>query len=277
MSEQAQREAIAAASKLLSERGWVANHDGNITVRLDDGRILATPTAVSKRLIGADDVLLLGADGKLAGEQRKPGRPFSELHLHLRLYKDRSDARAVVHAHPPTATAFAVAGLGLAPSIAEAVVSIGPGAPLVPYARPGSPESEDGLSRAMVDADVALMASHGVIAVGVDVEQAYLRVELVEHLAKIELAARQIGRVNALPREEVAYLLERRTAAGLGPAARGQKPTAPTPSPMPTASEPATPIVIAGGRTADTRPAPSLADLVEQIVREELARATRRG
>ncbi len=219
--EQRLREAIASASRLLWKRGWAANHDGNVTVRLDDGRILATPTAVSKRLIGADDVLLLSADGNLLDGQRTAGKPFSELHLHLRCYRERADAKAVVHAHPPTATGFAVAGLALTtPILAEAIVSLGPGAPLVGYALPGSPALEEGLAAALVDADAALLANHGVIAVGVDVEQAYLRVELVEHLATIELAARQLGRVNRLPEADVATLLQKRAAAGLGPLAR---------------------------------------------------------
>lgn len=277
MNEQSAREEIARCSRLLWERGWVANHDGNVTVRLDDGRILATPTAVSKRVIGPDHVIVLGADGKLLEPQRIPAKPFGELHLHLRCYKERPDVKCVVHAHPPTATGFAVAGLALTtPVIAEAVVSLGPGAPLVPYARPGSPAAEDGLASVLVDADAALLANHGVLAVGADVEQAYLRLELVEHLAKIQLAARTIGRVNALPEGEYAALLEKRTAAGFGPVARGAKSAssaAPAPSPAP-AEPPATP-----ARPVEA-PAPRGASaldpgVIERIVREELARLVR--
>lgn len=285
MSEQSLREAVSACSKLLWEKGWVANHDGNVTARLDDGRLLATPTAVSKRLIDPDDVLLLSPDGKLLDGQRRPGKPFSEISLHLRCYRERADAKAVVHAHPPTAAGFAVAGLALTtPIVAEAVVSLGPGAPLVPYSRPGAKEGEDALARALVDADAALLGNHGVIAVGVDVEQAFLRVELVEHLAKIELAARQIGRVNALPAADVAALLEKRTAAGLGPIARGATPGATTPSPAPNPFPPPEPVkvVVSGppqcgdGPGRAPRPAANLAELVERIVREELTRTSRR-
>ena len=275
MTEQEAREELSRCSMLLWERGWVANHDGNVTVRLDDGRILATPTAVSKRLISADHVIVLSADGKLLDGQRIAGKPFSELHLHLRCYKERADVRCVVHAHPPTATGFAIAGLALTtPIIAEAVVSLGPGAPLVPYGRPGSPLSEDGLASALVDADAALLANHGVLTVGTDVEQAYLRMELVEHLAKITLAARTIGRVNALPDAEVAALLEKRTAAGLGPVARGAKPAAQTaPAAAPETKEsvsiaPFTPA--ASSTTLD-------AAAIEHIVREELARIVGRA
>lgn len=277
MIEQEAREAIARCSLLLWERGWVANHDGNVTVRLDDGRILATPTAVSKRLITADHVLALSAEGTLLEGQRLAGKPFSELHLHLRCYRERPDARAVVHAHPPAATGFAVAGLPLsAPILAEAVVSLGPGAPLVPYARPGSPASEDGLASALVEADAALLANHGVLAVGTDVEQAYLRVELVEHLAKIQLAARTIGRVNALPDAEYAALLEKRAAAGLGPAARGAKPAeAPPPATRARATPPEA-LIAPGAPSTAAQPHLDPA-LVERIVREELARLFRAG
>ena len=278
-TEQTAREQIASASRLLWERGWVANHDGNITVRLDDGRILATPTAVSKRVITADHVIALGPDGKLLDGQRIPAKPFGELHLHLRCYKERSDVRAVVHAHPPTATGFAVAGLPLTtPVIAEAVVSLGPGAPLVPYARPGTPASEDGLAAVLVDADAALLANHGVLAVGTDVEQAYLRVELVEHLAKIQLAARTIGRVNALPAGEYEALLEKRTAAGLGPVARGaKKQDAPAPAPVALPATREAP-ECGDGPGSIPRPPASVLDpaMVERIVREELARLARR-
>ena len=275
MTEQEAREELSRCSMLLWERGWVANHDGNVTVRLDDGRILATPTAVSKRLISADHVIVLSPEGKLLDGQRIAGKPFSELHLHLRCYKERPDVRCVVHAHPPTATGFAVAGLALTtPIIAEAVVSLGPGAPLVPYARPASPASEEGLASALVDADAALLANHGVLTVGVDVEQAYLRMELVEHLAKVTLAARTIGRVNALPDAEISALLEKRTAAGLGPVARGARPAAATtPAASPTTKE-----SVSVAPFTPPASSPSLdAVAIERIVREELARIVGRA
>lgn len=268
MNEQEARDEISRCSLLLWERGWVANHDGNVTVRLDDGRVLATPTAVSKRRISADHVIVLSPEGKLLDGQRLPGKPFSELHLHLRCYKERPDVRCVVHAHPPAATGFAVAGLALTtPVIAEAVVSLGPGAPLVPYARPGSPASEDGLASELVEADAVLLANHGVLTVGIDVEQAYLRMELVEHLAKIQIAARDIGRVNALPDAEVAALLEKRTAAGLGPIARGAKPATAAPVPAERA-----PVESAPAAASSLDPA-----TLERIVREELARLAGRA
>lgn len=259
MSEQSAREAIAAASTALWERGWVANHDGNVTVRLEDGRLLATPTAVSKRLIRPDDVIVLSPEGKLLEGQRLGGKPFSELHLHLRAFAERPDVKVVLHAHPPTATGFAVAGLALTtPVIAEAVVSLGAGAPLVPYAKPGSREAEDGLAEALRVADAALLANHGVLTVGADVEQAFLRMELVEHLAKIQLVARQIGRVNTLPAGETEALLEKNASLFPKPG-RGGSASASTPEPRPLAASGSFPTVLD----------PSA---IERAVRDELER-----
>lgn len=267
MIEQTLREQISAVSRLLWERGWVANHDGNVTARLEDGRILATPTAVSKRSISPDHVLVLSPEGKLLENQRLPGKPFSEINLHLVCYRERADVKAVIHAHPPTASGFSVAGVGvIAPILAEAIVSLGPGAPIIPYQRPGSPEQESALAKALVEADAALLANHGPITVGTDLEQAFLRMELVEHLAKIQLVARQLGRVNALPHEDVAFLHERRAAAGLGPAARGI--TVPPPEAPPAERAPEPPPVSPASPAAAVAPI----DAIERAVREELAR-----
>lgn len=215
VSEALLKEEVARIARALHAAGWVANHDGNITVRLPDGRLLATPTAVSKRLIGTDRVLTLDAGGKhLEG----PGKPFSELNLHLAAYRARPDITCVLHAHPPTATGFAVAGRPLqAAIIAEAVVSIGANVPLVPYARPGTRESAAAVAAELTQAHVVLLENHGVLAVGSDLEQAFCRAELAEHLAKITLAAEAAGQPRTIPAEDVAALLEKRRKAGLEP------------------------------------------------------------
>src|SRR5579883_2506147 len=127
-----QREEIAQISQELHQRGWVANHDGNITVRLSGGNLLATPTAVSKRKIREDSLLLLDATGQLISGR---GKPFSELGLHLAVYRTRPDVQAVIHAHPPAATGFAVAQIELGePFLPEAVVSLGPKVTTAPFA-----------------------------------------------------------------------------------------------------------------------------------------------
>ena len=211
------RKQVIDIARLLHERAWVANHDGNITVRLGQNRYLATPTATSKRVVS--ERLLIEVDG--AGKRLSgTARPFGELSLHRAIYERRPDVRAVVHAHPPHATAIACsAGNPIErPFIAEAVVSIGPRIPKLPFAMPGS-EAASALALVVEEVDAALLGNHGVIAWGADVEQAYLRLELVEHLARVALLARSAGGVEYLPAAAIPPLLEARARAGLGLAA----------------------------------------------------------
>jgi L-fuculose-phosphate aldolase len=210
MSEQSLKAAIADYSQRLHARGWVANHDGNITVRLGGGRYLATPTATSKAAVGAEDVIVVDEGGaKVSGR----GKPFSEIGLHLTVYRNRPDVNAVVHAHPPTATGFAVAGVELSqPILAEAVVSLGVGVPTVPFAPPG-PAACNQLAPFVSGHDAVLLAGNGALAWGADVEQAYLRMELIEHLARIALVAHQLGGVRPIPATAIPALLEARRKA----------------------------------------------------------------
>jgi L-fuculose-phosphate aldolase len=204
-------------SRLLARRGWVANHDGNITARLAPDRYLATPTATSKRLV--DDAMLIEVDGQ--GTRRSgTARPFGELDLHLGIYPCRDDVNAVVHAHPPHATAIACSPHNPIerPFIAEAVISIGALVPRLPFAMPG-PDARRALMSVAEHVDAALLGNHGVIAWGADIEQAYLRLELIEHLARIAILAQPVGGVSPLPDSAVADLLQKRARAGLGKAA----------------------------------------------------------
>lgn len=217
MYESRTRRAVAEASRVLHERGWVANHDGNVSARIGPDRIVCTPTAVSKRLIVEDLLLVVDADGRLVAGR---GRPFSELGLHLAVYRARRDVHAVVHAHPPHATALACAGRGLdAMPIGEAVVSLGERIPLVPYATPGA-DAVRAIEPFLAENDALLLASHGTLAYGPDVETALLRTELVEHLSHILLLALPVGGACALPPDSVAKLLQARAKAGIGPPRR---------------------------------------------------------
>jgi L-fuculose-phosphate aldolase len=270
---------LAQYSRQLHERGWVANHDGNLTVK-DGARWLATPTATSKRLVDERNILELDPAGKVVGA----GKVFGELGLHLAVYQRRPDVGAVIHAHPPAATGIASTRGGpddhaiARPFIAEALVSLGPIIPRTPYAAPGE-AAVAALAPWCERVDAVLLGNHGVIAWGADLEQAFLRLELVEHLAKIAAAAQAFGGVEPLPESALAPLLAARAKAGLGRAADravafaeelrggsggGVRPVvacAPAPhSPVPT-------IPIGGER----RPAPSL----ETVVREEIVRALR--
>ena len=201
------------------DRGWVANHDGNLSCRLPGRRYLATPTSFSKGEVRPEDLLVLDRHGrKLQGRWR----PFSEISMHLAAYAAREDVTAVLHAHPPTATGFSVAGVAIETTIlAEAVISLGPRIPTIPFAMPGSESQLETLTACLPHYDAIVLGRHGVITVGEDIEQAYLRMELVEHLARIKQVALQVGRPATLTAHEVETLVRKRTRGGLGPLARG--------------------------------------------------------
>lgn len=218
------RQQLATFSRRVWERGWVANHDGNLSVRLTRGRLMCTPTALSKGELGAEMMLVVDQGGKvLSGKLR----PFSELNLHMAYFQARPDVGAVLHAHPPTATGFGVAGRELdQPFLPEAVVSIGPTVPTVPAAMPGS-DALQATAPYLDEFDALLLAGNGVITCGVDLEMAYLRMELVEHLCRIALVAHQLGGPRPIPEHKLGPLLEARRRAGLGPEARGGSTTMP--------------------------------------------------
>ncbi len=198
------RKEIVAYSRRLHANGWVANHDGNLTARLSDEHLLCTPTAVSKGDVEPSWLIVVDGSNQVVEGTR---RAFSELQLHRAAYGARTDISVVLHAHPPVSCGFAVAGVPLPhPMLAEAVVSLGPEIPMVPYFRPGDPALTDAIGEALQRADVIILERHGVLAVGGGFEQAYLRMELVEHQAKIAHYASTVGDVRLLPAEEVAAL-----------------------------------------------------------------------
>jgi len=194
------------------QQGWVAANDGNFSCRLSDEEFLVTPTGVSKGFMDTGMLIVVDAEG-----QKKYGtlKPSSEIKMHLEVYRRRQDIHAIVHAHPATATGFAVAGIPLSECILpEVVVTIG-GAPIVPYGTP----STDELAKAFIpflDKGAAfLLANHGALTLGVDLLNAYHRMESLEHFAKILLVARQLGKVNFLNEQQVYELNELRQRFGV--------------------------------------------------------------
>lgn len=206
-------------SHRLHARGWVANHGGNISACLADDRYLVTPSALSKAVVCRESLALVDDGG-----ERISGRstPFGELDLHLTIYRERPDVRAIVQAHPTTATGLAIAGVVIRPCmLAEAVLNLGDSIPLVSCAsRAKTADLCANLQQYAQSADVLVLEHHGILALGPDLDTAYLRLELIEHLAKIQLVAMQAGGVRELPAAEVVKLLETRTQAGLGSQAR---------------------------------------------------------
>ena len=199
---------VAHFAQLLHSQGFVANHDGNVSVRLpDQKRFLATPTALSKRLVQSHDLLTVDIEGKLLSGRR---RIFSEWHLHAACYKARPDIRAVIHAHPVVATAFGVARRSFGSfAMPEPVVSLGKEVPLIAYAPPKSSQQDAEIqhSFAVIGVAAVLICANGVLTVGQDLEQAYLRMELVEHYAKILMNAHLLSGPVALPETDIERLL----------------------------------------------------------------------
>jgi L-fuculose-phosphate aldolase len=209
------RHQVAETSLLLHRAGWCANHDGNVSAR-DGNRFIATPTATSKRLVTEKDLIEVDGKGQVLGA----GKVFGEIGLHLVVYERRPDIGAVVHAHPPHATAIASSrGNPIErPFIAEALVSLGPKIPKLAYAQPGEP-ARAALAPWCELVDAVILGNHGVIAWGKDCETALLRLELVEHLARIAIAAGPLGGVDPLPESAIQPLLAARAKAGIGRAA----------------------------------------------------------
>ena len=216
-----QRRALLDIAHSLHSAGWVANHDGNVSVRLQAGRFLISPTALSKRILDETDPIVVDRSGRVLRGGR---RPFSEFKMHIAVYDARPDAKAVVHAHPPCATALAIMAVEVEPKMmAEPVVSLGSRVPMVPYGFPNSADQIAALRDLATVHDAVTIEQHGALAWGDDLEQAFLRLELVEHLARIQLKALQLGRVRTLPDSDVARLLDKRAAAGLGVQGRARR------------------------------------------------------
>lgn len=205
--------AIVEICQKLDRKGWVANHDGNVTLRFE-GNLLATPTAVGKADIVAEMILDLDMEGK---KLQGIGKPFSEVKLHLAAYRCRDDVNAVVHAHPPFSMARGLVGGDFEINVPEAVVSIGDAIPVVPYAFPGAPENDRIIADALAKGDLLMMPGNGVLAVGRDIKEAFLRMELLEHLLKIDYYTKSMGTPMTLPAADKQKLLEKRASIGLGP------------------------------------------------------------
>jgi len=204
-SDRQSRLAIVEYGKLLHASGFVAATDGNLSVRLGEDRILVTPTCISKGRMKPADLVIVDMDGKRTSGKR---RVSSELAMHLLIYRLRPEVRGIVHAHPPTATGFAASGLGLSsPLVCEVVVGLG-SIPLARYGTPGTPELTDALDPLIPGHDAILMANHGVVTYGTSLESAFMRMETVEHFAKIALVCHMLGKAQPLGEKEVAKLHE---------------------------------------------------------------------
>ncbi len=206
-TEDEHRRDICLVGRWIYQREYVAATDGNISVRLDDRRVLATPTLISKGMMEPGDLVVVDTQGKKVAGKRNAS---SEIAMHLLIYRRRPDVYAVVHAHPIVATGYAAAGLALNQAlISEVVLALGC-IPLAQYGTPGTPELSEALSPLVGTYDAVLMANHGVVTYGADLLMAYMRMETVEHFARVSLVTHLLGRQVLLSREEVEKLSEAR-------------------------------------------------------------------
>lgn len=199
---------LLEAGRRLYERGFVASNDGNMSVLVSAGTLWTTPTGVSKGFMTEDMLVKTDLAGTVLEGTRKPS---SELKMHLRVYQENPDLRAAVHAHPPAATSFAIAGLPLdRPILPEAIVQLGT-IPVAPYAEPGTQAVPDSIAPFCRDFGGVLLANHGALTWGYDLTQAYYRMETLEYYAQVTInSVFLLGRANALTGEQVERLTEQR-------------------------------------------------------------------
>lgn len=210
MDEQTARREIVRVGHLMYERSYVVSSDGNVSVRLDDGRIVATPTMTCKGRMTEDSLAITDMQGKPLNDRRAS----SELAMHLLIYREREEVRAVCHAHPPHGSAFAAAGLAIdQPILSEVILTLGC-VPLAEYGTPSTHELTEAMLPLVKHHNALLMANHGAVAYGADVWQAFDRLETLEHTAKIAILARALGGSKNLPPDAIEKLINIREAAG---------------------------------------------------------------
>jgi L-fuculose-phosphate aldolase len=210
--EEQLRADIVEAGRRMYARGYVASNDSNISARLDDTRLITTPKSVSKGFMTPDMMVIVDYDGRKLGGDRDPS---SELPMHLEIYRNRPDVNAVVHAHPPLATGFAVAGIPLTRAVlAEVITTLG-SIPIAEYGTPSTAELPEAVRKYIKAHDGMLLANHGAVTCGPSVMAAYYKMETIEHFARISLVARLLGREHLISREEVERLQGLRSTYGI--------------------------------------------------------------
>ena len=211
-AEDALRADIVEVGRRLYARGFIASSDGNISIRLGPDALLTTPKGVCKGVMTPDMMVVTDLAGRKVRGDRDPS---SELLMHLEVYRNRPDAMAVVHAHPPVATGFAVAGIPLDRAVlAEVVTTLG-SIPIADYGTPSTQELADAVGRYIKAHDGLLLANHGALTLAGEVFAAYYKMETIEHFARISLVARMLGREHLLSREEVHRLQNLRSTYGI--------------------------------------------------------------
>jgi len=208
MNRSAVARRMALCCRQLAARGLIAGRDGNLSVRLGRERVLVTPSGFIKSLVTPADMVEVDFAGKPRG--RGPRKPTSELELHLRILRHRPDVQAVVHAHPPAATGFAVAGETIPGNLLPELIFVVGSVALVPFGMSGTSELGDRVVPYLDAHDALLLANHGAVTLGRTLDEAWIRMESLEHSARIILAARQVGEPQPLSAATVRALEQQR-------------------------------------------------------------------
>ena len=203
-SEFSLRQKMLEVGKLLEEKGLVVATDGNFSTRLPDGNILITPSGLPKGRLTIDSLVKIDLEGRKVKGTYKPS---SEYRMHLEVYRKRQDVNAVVHTHSPYATAFAVSHIPLEPVVSEAVLTNGH-VPVSPYATPSTEEVPRSISAYIEKHNAILLANHGCLAMGKDLDEAFYRAERIEFLARVMFISRLLGGEKKIPQEEIDKLLK---------------------------------------------------------------------
>ncbi len=202
-AEQKLRQRLARICRMLHQKNLIAAMDGNISVKFGDG-LLTTPSGVNKGFLEEDQLILVDWSGRVV---QGDGQPTSELAMHLAVYRLRPEVEAVVHAHPPLATAFSIAGISLEDFVLPEVVMTLGVIPTASYATPTTEEVPAAIADLIRNHDALILERHGAITVGQDLMEAYNKMEKLEHCALIIFASLQLGKVQCLPPREVEKLM----------------------------------------------------------------------
>jgi L-fuculose-phosphate aldolase len=212
-SDQEAKEMICEIGRRVYNRNYVAANDGNISVKVGLNEIWTTPTGVSKGYMTPDMMVKMDLSGNILSGTMKPS---SEVKMHLRVYNENPEVNAVVHAHPPVATSFAIAGIPLdKPVLPEAIVLLG-NVPVAPYALPGTQEVPNSIAPYCKTHNAVLLANHGALTWGRDLMEAYFRMESLEHYANILMHSNHIlKKANELNCSQIADLIKIRESMGI--------------------------------------------------------------
>lgn len=203
------RRAIVECGRIAYERHLVTSNDGNISARVDGGRVLITPSGISKGRLNLDDMLIVDLDGNVVSS-RPDRKPSSETPMHLEVYKQREDVHAVLHAHPIFATTLTVAGLGFPNDVLPEVLLTLGDVPVTEYATPSSHEDAEVIRPFLITHNALLLRQHGSLTFGKNLDEALIHLERIEHVAEIYWRAKMLGEVQRVPPEAQAKLIELR-------------------------------------------------------------------